>query len=69
MVASFVKYPDVTVPMTGEDGNAFAILGRVSGALRRHGVPKEEIEKFMKEAKSGDYDHLLATVMRTVNVT
>jgi hypothetical protein len=68
MVASFVKYPDVIVPMVGEDGNAFAILGRVKEALQLHGVPDHEIKEFLEEAKNGDYDHLLATVMRTVNV-
>ena len=36
-------------------------------ALRRAKVPKAEIDAFMAEATSGDYDHLLATVMATVN--
>ena len=62
-----VKYPNVTVALVGEDGNAFAILGRVSKALRRAKVPKAEIDAFMAEATSGDYYHLLATVMATVN--
>lgn len=63
-----VKYPNVTVKLTGEDGNAFAILGRVQRALRRAQVPKPEIDAFLKEATAGDYDHLLQTVMRTCNV-
>jgi hypothetical protein len=25
-----IKYPDVTVTLVGDDGNAFAILGKVS---------------------------------------
>jgi len=62
------KYPDIVVQLTGEDGNAFAILGRVSQALRRGGVPKEERDKFFAEAQSGDYDNLLVTCMRWVNV-
>ena len=65
---SNVRYPNVTVPLVGEDGNAFAILGRVQRALRKAGVPKEEIDAFIKEAMSGDYDALLATVMRWVEV-
>ena len=28
-----VRYPDFTVRLVGEDGNAFAILGRVRRAL------------------------------------
>jgi len=64
-----VKYPDITVKLVGSDGNAFAILGKVSGAMRRAGnVPKEEIDAFMEEATSGDYDHLLATCMKWVDV-
>ena len=33
------RHPDVQVQLSGEDGNAFAILGRTAGALRRAGVP------------------------------
>jgi hypothetical protein len=29
------KFPDVEVQLSGEDGNAYAVLGRVSRALRR----------------------------------
>lgn len=58
----------VTVKMTGEDGNAFAILGRVSAALRRAGYKKEVFDQFMAEATSGDYQKLLATVVKYVEV-
>jgi hypothetical protein len=40
------KYPDVTVRLSGEDGNAFLIIGRVSRALRRAGVPADEVYQF-----------------------
>ncbi len=63
-----VKYPNVTVNLVGEDGNAFAILGKVGRALRRAGIDADELDAFRKEAKAGDYDHLLQTVMRWVNV-
>ena len=62
------KYPDVIVPLVGEDGNAFAILGRVEKALRRAGVDRDERQAFQNEATSGDYDHLLRTVMEWVLV-
>ncbi len=62
------KYPEITVRLVGEDGNAFAILGRVSKALRRAKVSKAEIEAFTAEATSGNYDELLGTVMRWVEV-
>ena len=57
------KYPHIIVPLVGEEGNAFAILGRTNRALRLHDIPKDKINLFMKEAMSGDYNHLLCTVM------
>jgi hypothetical protein len=63
-----VKYPDVEVQLTGNDGNAFAIMGAVSKALRRAGVEKSEIDEYMSESMSGDYDNLLRTAMRWVSV-
>jgi hypothetical protein len=48
-----------TVRLVGEDGNAFSIMGRVKKALRRAGADKEYIDKYLNEATSGDYDHLL----------
>ena len=60
------KYPHVKVKMTGEDGNAYAILGRVHQAMKKAKVPRSQITAFFNEAKSGDYDHLLRTVMQTV---
>lgn len=65
---SGVRFPDVTVTLIGEDGNAFAILGKVERALRRVGASSEEIRSFRDEATSDDYEHLLATVMAWVEV-
>ena len=61
------RYPDIYIQLSGEDGNAFAILGRTAAALRAAGVPSEEIDAFFAEATSGDYDHLLQTTMRWVD--
>jgi Domain of unknown function (DUF4314) len=63
------RYPEVQVQLTGQDGNAFAILGRIAAALRHAGVPQEEIDAFFAEATSGDYDHLLQTTMAWVDWT
>ncbi len=61
-------YPDVEVQLTGRDGNAFAIIGAVSGALRRQ-VSPEAANKFSHEAMDcGSYDDLLALAMNTVRV-
>jgi hypothetical protein len=64
-----VRYPNVTVPMAGQDGNVFAVIGRVNKALRRAGVSAAEISEFTAEATSGDYDNALMTVMRWVDVS
>jgi len=63
-----VRHPEVRVSLVGEDGNAFAILGRVRQAMTRAGVPDEEVQRFVREATAGDYDQLLATVLAWVNV-
>ena len=62
------KYPKVVVQLTGKDGNAFAIIGNVSSALRRAKVDAEEIGKFREEAMSGDYNNLLVTCGKWVSV-
>ena len=62
-----VRYPDVEVDLSGEDGNAFFIIGRVSKALRRAGAGASEVEAFRAEAMSGNYDNVLRTCMRWVN--
>lgn len=63
-----IKYPHVQVQLVGLDGNAFAILGRVQQAMKSANIPKAEISAFFTEATSDDYVHLLATVMRWVEV-
>lgn len=50
--------------LVGEDGNAFAILGRAQRVARKAGWSKERINEFMKEAMSGNYDNLLQTCMK-----
>lgn len=65
---SNIKYPDVEVQLSGEDGNAYAIMGRVAGALRRNGVSDKEIKEYREESMSGDYENLIATAARWVTV-
>ncbi len=52
-----------TVRLVGEDGNAFAIMGRVTKALRRAGFDNEVVKAYQKEATSGDYDNLLRVTL------
>ena len=68
VVIMSVKYPEIEVELVGQDGNAFAILGKVQKALRRANVSEEEIKKYLDEAMSGDYNHLLRTTMEWVEV-
>lgn len=57
---------NIRVKLIGEDGNAMSILARVRKALK-DGGRKELVDEFITEATSGDYDHLLATVMEYVD--
>ena len=60
---SEVRFPKIQVQLTGTDGNAFAVMAKVSQALRRGGATPAEIEEYQRESMSGDYSHLLATAM------
>jgi hypothetical protein len=62
------RYPNITVVLSDTDGNAFAVLGKMSKALRQAQIPYPERDAFTAEATSGDYDHLLQTCMKWVNV-
>lgn len=55
------KHPDIFIPMEGKNANAFAILGRVQQAIATTEI---EWTDFHREATAGDYDHLIATVVR-----
>jgi hypothetical protein len=56
------------VKLVGEDGNAFAILGRCLKEAKKAKWSQEQIQQFMTESRSGDYDHLLQTVMKYFEV-
>lgn len=59
---------DVKVKLIGEDGNAFAILGKVSKALRQAGYDLDFIKEYQTQAMSGDYDNLLQVTMTYVDI-
>jgi len=59
---------NVKVQLIGEDGNAFAIMGKVSKALRAEGYDTDFIKTYQLEAMSGDYNHLLQVTMDYVEV-
>ena len=63
-----VKYPNVVVKLTGNDGNAFMIMGNVQKAMQKARISQDEIKEYVDEAMAGDYNHLLQVTMRTVGV-
>lgn len=71
-----VRFPDVLVQLSGQDGNGFFIVSHVRMELERWlrecGNTRAEASEvgleFFEEATSGDYDHLLQTVMKWVTV-
>jgi len=67
-VTSDIRYPNIDVDLSNVDGNAHMLIGTVSRALRRNGVGQGEIREFQDEAKSGDYDNVIQTIMSWVNV-
>lgn len=62
------KHPEITIKLTGEDGNAFNILGICLRAMRRAGLYQAERDAFQAEATLSNYDHLLATCMEWFEV-
>lgn len=57
-----------TVQLTGEDGNVFSIIGRVSKALKNAGQP-EKADEFRKKAMTSEsYDAVLRLCMDYVEV-
>ena len=61
------KYPHIHVTLVGKDGNAWSIMGRVRQALREAGVGHEEVNQYVEESMSKDYDHVLQTAMKWVS--
>ena len=56
------------VKLLGKDGNAFSILGLCQRAARKDNWPQEKIDKFLEEAKAGDYNHLLQTAEKYFDI-
>ncbi|QJD51390.1 hypothetical protein SEA_RAWRGERTHAT_87 [Mycobacterium phage RawrgerThat] len=69
MAGAEPKYPDVHVQLTGQDGNVFFIIGKVSKALREAGHV-DQVTEFVNEVTDTDsYDAALAVVMQWVEVS
>jgi len=54
----------VDLDLLGLDGNAFMLIGAWRKQARQERWTSEEIEQVTDEAESGDYDHVLQTLMK-----
>ena len=52
----------LNLKLVGLDGNAFFLLGSFITQAKKEKWPQEKIEKITTEARSKDYNHLLATL-------
>lgn len=53
----------VKLKLAGLDGNAFMLMGAFQSAAKRQGWTSEEIDAVTEDCMSGDYDHLLQTLI------
>lgn len=63
-----IRYPEVHVQLTGQDGNAFMIIGRIAKALRSEVSPDAAAEFSHDAMNCESYDALLDFAGSTVNV-
>ena len=56
----------LTLALSNEDGNAFAIIGRARKLMRENGFV-DRIQEFRSEAMAGSYDDLLVTCQKWFN--
>lgn len=61
--------PKPKVKLSGTDGNAWSIMGRVNDALRKAGASEEHRTRYREESMSGDYDNLLRVAMKYADVS
>lgn len=52
----------VNLDLVGVNGNAFMIMGVFQKQARKEQWPQEDIDAVLSEAKSKDYNYLLATI-------
>lgn len=54
----------ITLELIGLDSNAFSVMGAFKNQARREGWTKAEIDAVLQECMSGDYNHLLVTLIK-----
>ena len=63
------KQTGVEVQMTGQNGNIFAIMGRVQKAMKRAGFAKESKELVKEVTSSHSYSEALEVIADYVEVS
>lgn len=53
--------------LIGIDGNAFSVMGYVRSAMKKEGKSQDEINKYIEDAKSGDYNNILSASLDMVD--
>lgn len=53
--------------LVGIDGNAFSIMGYVTRGMREQGFSRSDINAYLADAKSSDYNHLLVVSIDMVD--
>jgi hypothetical protein len=62
------KYPQVKVQVAGASGGFYPTVAVVQEAMRRAGIPLEELSNFCAEAAETQEDNLLRICLRWVDV-
>lgn len=65
---TYIKYPEVTVKLSGGEGNALQIINDMRTVLRIAGVEKTKIEECTNQMTSGSYENLLYTASKWVTI-
>ena len=53
--------------LVGVDGNAYSIMGYVKKAMRAEKCTSQEIDEYLKDAMSSDYNHLLTVSISMID--
>ena len=64
-----MKQTGVKVQLSGQDGNIFAIMGRVQRAMRKGGFEKESKEMAREVTSSHSYSEALEVIADYVEVS
>ena len=57
----------VKMQLVGLDGNAFSLMGAFKSAARKQGWDRTAIDAVIEECMTGDYNHLLCTLMDNID--